>query len=232
MCTAAVYHTRDHYFGRNLDYHCSYGETVTVTPRRYVFSFRHAEKMTAHYAMIGMAFVTDEYPLYYEATNETGLSMAGLNFVGNCVYQKVAEEKDNIAAFELIPWVLGQCGTIDEARGLLERIRLLGESFRADLPPAQLHWLVADGSGALTVECREDGLHVFDNPVGVLTNNPPFEYQMTHLSSFMGLSSEPADWLSADAGAADSDAELRKKRVRQSSCLQMRYRFAFGGQLF
>ena len=83
MCTAAAFQTKDFYFGRTLDYECSYGECVTVTPRRYPFSFRHMGRLDAHYAMIGMAHVADGYPLYYDAVNEAGLGMAGLNFVGN-----------------------------------------------------------------------------------------------------------------------------------------------------
>ncbi len=190
MCTAATYKARDYYFGRNLDIECAYHETVTVTPRNFVFSFRHAEKMTEHYAMIGMAFVADGYPLYYDATNEKGLSMAGLNFVGNCVYHPVAEGKDNIACFEFVPWILGQCSTVGEARKLLECINLTDEAFNEKLPPAQLHWMIADRDSTITVECMADGLHVYENPVGVLTNNPPFDYQMTYLSNFMGLSRE------------------------------------------
>ena len=190
MCTAVTYKAADYYFGRNLDIECAYHETVTVTPRNFVFSFRHAEKMTRHYAMIGMAFVVEEYPLYYDATNEKGLSMAGLNFVGNCEYRPVTAGKDNIACFEFVPWILGQCSTVEEVRKLLERVNLTDDAFSEKLPPAQLHWMIADENSAITVECMLDGLHVHENPVGVLTNNPPFEYQMTHLSNFMGLSRE------------------------------------------
>ena len=86
MCTAAVYKTKDFYFGRTLDYEFSYGDEVTVTPRNYPFHFRNMGDMESHYAMIGMATVADGYPLYYEATNEAGLSMAGLNFPGNAVF--------------------------------------------------------------------------------------------------------------------------------------------------
>ena len=39
MCTAAIYKTKDFYFGRNLDYEVSYGESVVVTPRKYKFVF-------------------------------------------------------------------------------------------------------------------------------------------------------------------------------------------------
>ena len=93
MCTAAAFQTKDFYFGRTLDYECSYGECVTVTPRRYPFSFRHMGRLDAHYAMIGMAHVADGYPLYYDAVNEAGLGMAGLNFVGNAQYAEVQEGK-------------------------------------------------------------------------------------------------------------------------------------------
>lgn len=74
MCTAATYLTGDFYFGRNLDYEFSYGDEVTITPRNYPFHFRSLEKeLTAHYAMIGMAYIAGDYPLYYDAVNEKGL---------------------------------------------------------------------------------------------------------------------------------------------------------------
>ena len=62
MCTAITYQTKQLYFGRTLDYECSYGEQVTVTPRNYPFDFRHAGPVHTHYAMIGMAHVADGYP--------------------------------------------------------------------------------------------------------------------------------------------------------------------------
>ena len=86
MCTAAAYKTKDFYFGRTLDYEFSFGDQVTITPRNYPFRFRFQGTMETHYAMIGMAHVADDYPLYYEAVNEKGLGMAGLNFVGNAYY--------------------------------------------------------------------------------------------------------------------------------------------------
>lgn len=85
MCTAATYKTKDFYFGRTLDYEFSYGDEITVTPRNYAFDFRHTSACTSHYAIIGMAHIVGNYPLYYDAINEKGLGMAGLNFVGNAV---------------------------------------------------------------------------------------------------------------------------------------------------
>ena len=191
MCTAISYKTKDHYFGRNLDYEYSYEETITVTPRNFPFTFRKVNALPSHYAMIGMAYVVGNQPLYYEATNEKGLSMAGLNFPGNAVYKPYEEGRDNVASFEFIPWILGQCATIEECKKLLGQINLVDISFSEQLPPSPLHWLISDRDASITVEAVKDGVKVYDNPIGVLTNNPPFETQMFMLNNYMGLSTEP-----------------------------------------
>lgn len=198
MCTAATYRTKDHYFGRTLDYEFSYQEEVTVTPRNYPFRFRKMGELKNHYALIGMATVMDNVPLYYEATNEKGLSMAGLNFVGNADYKEEAEGKDNVAPFEFIPWILGQCANLAEARKLLSRINLVNINYNDQLPLAQLHWMISDRDASITVESVKEGLKVYDNPVGVMTNNPPFDYQMFNLNNFMGLSREKVENQFAD----------------------------------
>ena len=193
MCTAATYRTKDHYFGRTLDYEVSYGEEVVVTPRNFPFHFRHMGGLSSHYAIIGMATVAGDYPLYYDATNEKGLSMAGLNFPGNADYKPLAEGKDNVATFELIPWLLGQCATVEEAKAYLARMNLANTPFSPQFPVSPLHWIIADRDCAITVESVREGIRIYDNPVGILTNNPPFDYQMTNLTNFMSLSTEPPE---------------------------------------
>ena len=188
MCTAVTYKTKDFYFGRTLDYEYSYCEEVTVTPRNYPIRFRHMGIISQHYAMIGMAFVQEDYPLYYDAVNEKGLGMAGLNFVGNAAYRELSRNKDNVAVFEFIPWILSQCATVAEARERIGRINLTGDAFSAQLPPASLHWIIADREEAITVESTKAGIHIYDNPVGALTNNPPFDQQMFRLNDYMQLS--------------------------------------------
>lgn len=191
MCTAVTYKTNHHYFGRNLDLEFSYDETVTITPRNFPFYFRKVKDLKEHYAMIGMAFVVDNYPLYYDASNEKGLSMAGLNFPGNAVYALEEEGKDNVTPFEFIPWILGQCATITEVKNRLERINLVKISFSEALPLASLHWIISDRENSITVESTREGLKVYDNPVGVLTNNPTFDMQMFNLNNYMHLTTEP-----------------------------------------
>ena len=188
MCTAATYKTKDFYMGRTLDYEFSYGEEITITPRNYPFKFRYTGEDSSHYAIIGMAHVIDDYPLYYDAVNEKGLGMAGLNFVGNAVYGEPVDGSKNVAQFEFIPWILSKCGNLDEARKALSTLNLVGTPYSDNFPAAKLHWIIADKSGAITVESVAEGLKIYDNPVGVLTNNPPFDRQMFMLNNYMHLS--------------------------------------------
>lgn len=191
MCTAASYKTKDFYFGRTLDYESSYGEEVTVTPRNYPFHFRHMGHMDRHYAMIGMAHIARDYPLYYDGANEKGLAMAGLNFVGNACYHPPVEGRKNLASFELLQWILGSCATVKECREKLEDLNVTDLSFDDRLPTAQLHWMIADKDEAITLEAVAEGVRIHDNPVGVLTNNPAFPEQMFQLNNYMHLSAKP-----------------------------------------
>ncbi len=190
MCTAITLNTDNHYFGRNLDLNCSYGEEVCVMPRRFPLTFRKSEAIAEHYAIIGMATVVNGTPLFYDGANEYGLSMAGLNFPENAYYPPFCEEKCNITPFEFIPYILGKCKTVDEAMPLLQNINLVNIPFSEQLPLSPLHWIIADKEKSVVVESMKDGLHILDNPVGVLTNNPPFDYQLFNLNNYRGLNIE------------------------------------------
>lgn len=188
MCTVITYKTKDHYFGRTLDLEYSYEESVTITPRNYPLKFRKIKPMESHFAMIGMAYVVKDYPLYYEAVNEKGVAMAGLNFPGNADYKAEAEGMDNVAPFEFIPYVLGQCENLQQVRSLLAKINLVNINFSESLPLSPLHWMISDREGSVVVESVKEGLKIYDNPVEVMTNNPPFEMQLFNLNNYMNLS--------------------------------------------
>ncbi len=143
--------------------------------------------------MIGMAHVAEDCPLYYDAVNEKGLGMAGLNFVDNAVYRESADDKDNITHFEFITWILSQCATVREAKNLVERINILNTPFNDELPLAQLHWIISDRDASVTVESVEAGIRIYENPVGILTNNPPFDMQMFALNNYMNVSAKPPE---------------------------------------
>lgn len=192
MCTAATFKAKDHYFGRNLDYEFSYNETVTITPRNYPLCFRSLGTLKAHYAMIGMAFVQNNYPLYYDATNEVGLSVAGLNFPGNACYLKKDRRKNNVAPFEFVAYILSNCKNVEEAKKLLLKVNVYDENFSETLPHSPLHWMISDSDKSIVVEPVKDGLKVYDNPVGVLTNNPSFDFHLTNLCNYLNVTREEA----------------------------------------
>ena len=186
MCTAVSF--GNHFFGRNLDLEYCYQESVTVTPRNFPFTFRNAESFERHFAIIGVATVSNGYPLYDEAVNQAGLSMAGLNFPDNAFYGSGKSGMHNIAPFELIPWVLCQCRDLRDAKKLLQNTNLTATPFSPEYSLSHLHWMIADETGSITVEPMKSGLVITENPVGVLTNNPPFDYHLHNLCNYMHLS--------------------------------------------
>ncbi len=190
MCTAIHYKSNSAFFGRNLDLHYSYDEKVTIAPRNYPLKFRHENEIESHYAIIGMATIADNYPLYYDAMNEKGLAVAGLNFPDNACYLEKKDGFSNIAPFEFIPWLLAKCETVDDAVLLIKKTSLLNEAFSTEFPTAPLHFMIADKTRSVTVEPLADGLKIYENNVCVLTNNPTFDIQCFNLNNYMFLSQE------------------------------------------
>lgn len=190
MCTAASFKNKNTYFGRTLDYEFSYGEKVTITPRNYPFEFRHLGLNNNHYAIIGMAHIHNDYPMYYDAMNEYGLGMAGLNFVGNAKYNEVIEGKENVAQFEFISFILSTCKNVLEAKNKIKEINLVKTPYNEYYPAAKLHWILRDINDCIVVEAMEDGIHIYDNKTGSLTNNPPFNYQLENLKNYVSLNND------------------------------------------
>lgn len=201
MCTSIAMKTGDFYFGRNMDLEYELNGSVVIAPRNFPFVFRRTSPLKHHFAMIGMAVMAQGVPLYAEAVNEKGLCMAGLNFPDNAYYSPQEDpDKINISPFELIHWILGKCGSIAEVRELIKQTHLVNIHFSAQLPLSPLHWHIADQEASLVMENTRDGLFLYDNPVGVLTNNPGFHFQMTNLCQYLNLTTGcPANCFSEKA---------------------------------
>lgn len=190
MCTAISYKTNNHYFGRNLDIEIDYGQKIIIMGRNFPLKFRAMPNINNHFAIIGTAVISDNYPLYFDATNEKGLSIAGLNFPNNAIYNQYNNDKDNITPFEFIPWILSMCKDTNEANTLIKRINFINISFSDQYPLSPLHWIISDNEKSITVESVKDGIKVYENPVGVLTNNPTFDYHLTNLNNYMTISNK------------------------------------------
>lgn len=178
MCTAvSLTADKHHYFARTLDLEYHHNESVTLTPRRYPFSFTDGSTSREHPALLGMAYVMNDYPLYYDAMNEHGLCMAGLAFRGYGRY--AAPDKHthalHIAPWEFIPYLLTRCATVADAKTLLANTDLVDIPFTETLPNQPMHWILSDRQASIVIELDPKGhLIRYDNPAGVMTNAPPF----------------------------------------------------------
>ena len=189
MCTAVKINGNRNLFGRTLDVEASYGEKIIISKREYDFKFSIKKDCGFHYAILGMGCVADGYPLYFDAINEKGLAVAALSFIGNAVYGEKEEGRYNVASFEFIPWILSNCQSIAEAKELISGTNITSDSFSPDMPPTALHFIVADKEGSITIESVKDGIRVYENPLGVLTNNPTFDYHLANAAAYMYLDS-------------------------------------------
>lgn len=188
MCTAIFDKRNGGIVGRTLDLECSFGEELVIAPRGFEWHYLNEEGADEPLALLGIAHVFDGTPLYYDAVNEAGLFMAALNFPGCAVYHEKKADAHNVASFEVIPWVLRQCRSLDKAVELLLRTNVTSQNAAKELPSTPLHWILADATGAYAVEPLASGLSLTPNPFGVLTNAPEFSYHARRVSDFMGLS--------------------------------------------
>lgn len=184
MCTALTYKSKDFYFGRNYDYEKSYDVKIAALSENFMFG----KNFLMRFPVIGAAHIASGTPLFFDGLNNFGLAAAALNFSGNAFYNNPKFDALNIAFHELIPYVLGNAKTVDKATELLQKINLTNALFSPEYSVSELHWIFADKNSAVTVEPLKDGLKIHENKIGVLTNNPPFDYQMFALNNFLSLS--------------------------------------------
>ncbi len=207
MCTAISYISNDHYFGRTLDVEHLYGEYITVIPRNFQINFRHMETDKKHHAIIGMSTVVSGYPLLYDGVNEYGLCVAGLNFSGSADFPESTDTNTSITSFELPLLLLAKCKSTDEAVDILEKSVIICEDFNDKLGSAKLHWIVCDDRRCVTVEVLEKSVKIYENELGVMTNDPPFDYHIKNIRHYVHLSAK--NITSRFWGGADIKANSR-----------------------
>lgn len=187
MCTCINLKSKDNYFGRNLDLEYRFNESVVITPKNYSFKLKNGQEIKTKNAIIGMATVINNYPLYAEASNEKGLSIAGLYFPSNAKFFPEDESKLNLTPYELIPYFLGLYDNVAEIKSILLNLNISNIPFAKNLPITELHWMISDEKDCIVVEQMQDGLKVYENKIGVLTNNPPFYYHLANLNNYINL---------------------------------------------
>ncbi len=200
MCTAIKYKSNNNiYFGRNLDLNFSYQEKVIITPRNYPLVFRYLPTMENHFAIIGMGINIKNFPLYYDACNEHGLAIAGLNFPNNAYYSEMNEvtcHNKKICPFEFVLYLLSQYKSVLEVKEALKEITLINVDFNEKLHNSPLHFMISDKfNHSLVVEPMQDGLHIYDNTdVSVLANNPIYPKHLDNLKKYKQLTNNDANF--------------------------------------
>lgn len=185
MCTAISYNNNGHLFGRTLDLEISYNEKIIITPRNFPLKFRHESESENHFSIIGTGIIANNFPLYFDAMNEKGLSIAGLNFPESAYFESHKKDLINIATFEVIPYILGYCTNVSDAENLLNKINITNDDFNNEMKAATLHWIIADKEKAITLECTKSGMKIYENKMGVLTNEPEFSFHKTNAKLFL-----------------------------------------------
>ena len=188
MCTCIQLTNKSKsYFGRNLDLDYDLNQSVLVTPRNFTIKFKKENAIEKHFAFIGAGVVINNFPLYADAINEKGLGIATLNFRNSAIYYKEDKAKKNYAPYELIPLLLATCKNIKEVKRLLETINIIDIDFNKETPNQPSHYMISDTKESIVLETTKDGMKIYDNPYGVLTNNPPFPYQEYNVQNYLHL---------------------------------------------
>ena len=188
MCTGVRFTGSDGemYFGRNLDWSCGYGERVRVMPKGFPASYRFMDGAPAAHAAIGMCVDFNNYPMFFDCGNDAGLAVAGLNFPGYAAYAEV--------------------------EAALASVTIVGASAGEGLGVSYLHWIIGDAERSIVVESRADGMHVLDDPVDVLANQPSLEWHLENLRGYITATNgfpATAKWRAADLAPYGAGAGMR-----------------------
>ncbi len=138
-------------------------------------------------ALYGYAGLYTEYaPFVVEGLNEAGLS-AGLFFFPQYGQYEEYNEANNaktLCDMQFVSWVLSQFSTIDQVKAAMKEIDIVSLDSRI----GTVHWRIAEPNGKVVVlEFVNGKANFYDNPLGVITNAPGFEWQMMNLNNYVNL---------------------------------------------
>ncbi len=195
MCTALNIRTAEDkvLFGRNMDLAYDFHQRVLILPTNYQYEDKvTGNTVTNHTAIIGIGTIIDNHATFADAMNTKGLACAGLNFDGYAYFEKKpVEGKLNLAPYDFIQWTLSNFETVEQVKKAIQDIELVDVPLNSKTPVPTLHWMIIDKSGtSIVMERTMEGIKVHDNPVGVMTNNPTFDWHLTNLNEYLYLSPE------------------------------------------
>ncbi|HHL0970766.1 TPA: choloylglycine hydrolase family protein [Bacillus cereus] len=195
MCTSLTLQTKNfqHLFARTMDFTLDMNQEVIIIPRRYQWNNITGETIRAKKAVVGMGINFGGRVMMADGVNETGMTCATLYFPGFATYSShVDSNKTNVAPFDFVTWSLTQFNSVEELRKSIDSIAFIDVPLPILGVTPPLHWILADKSGeCIVLEPTADGIKVYDNPIGVMTNSPEFCWHLQNLRQYIGLKSQP-----------------------------------------
>jgi len=197
-CTSFILHSADKavIYGRTMEFGVPLQSQLIVVPRKLAVQGTGPDgtagtglQWTTKYGATG----TNGFglPLLIDGMNEVGLAGGLLYLPGLAEFQTVspAEAKNSIASFELLYYVLTNFANVEEVKAALPKIKVSRAPQAVFKAPVPLHMTLHDATGAsIVVEYIGGVLHIHDNPTGVLTNAPSFDWHVANLGNYLNLS--------------------------------------------
>lgn len=194
MCTSITLQSQqgEIFFGRTMDFSHDIQPELYIVPKNYVWNDAlNLNLITNCYSFIGIGQELDGIMGFFDGVNEKGFAAAALYFAGYAQYNKLSPflTTQPIASFDFLHYILGRCASIPDLRIVLSNISIIGMPDPITQTIAPLHWIAVDQAGqCIVIEQTRNGLRIFDNPIGVLTNSPDFPWHMTNLRNYTEVS--------------------------------------------
>lgn len=176
-----------------MDFTLDMNQEVIIIPRRYQWNNITGETIRTKKAVVGMGINFGGRVMMADGVNEAGMTCATLYFPGFATYSShVDSNKTNVAPFDFVTWSLTQFNSVEELRKSIDSIAFIDVPLPILGVTPPLHWILADKSGeCIVLEPTADGIKVYDNPIGVMTNSPEFSWHLQNLRQYIGLKSQP-----------------------------------------
>ena len=181
------------FYARTMEDPYPMGEMIAIIPAGTKYTGllpsgkQGGMKWTSKYGVVGIGALN--LPIVCDGTNEAGLVCGLLLYPGYAQYNKYDAAKANttITNVEVATWILTTCATVEDVRKNIVTITVVqgADDHAGNMP---VHYTVHDKSGAsIVIEYTKGKLHIFDNPLGVMTNSPSFDWHMTNLQNYANL---------------------------------------------
>lgn len=198
MCTAMTLQSLSNelFFGRTMDFSYDIKPQLYILPSSYVwYNSLNYKQIKNPYRFIGLGQELDGILGFFDGVNEKGFAAASLYFAGYAQYnENIDIETQPIASIDFLHYILGRCALVSELSNLLKESQIVGVPDPVTKTIAPLHWIVTDRSGACAViEPSNKGLGVINNPIGVMSNSPDFQWHMTNLRNYIEASPKQSE---------------------------------------